>query len=136
MLQLDIGILLGHFDNRAPPEPRAFQDIGLVNRGHLFAPVSSRLEGEVGDTAHFALAINHRIQRLFLAVTRPSFPRRAEVDAAGQLADDEQVSSFKPFRAERAGIEEGRVGDNRPEIGIQPQRLAQPQQPLLRPYFG
>ena len=55
----------------------------------------------------------------------------AEVDAAGQLADDEQVGAGDPLLAQRAGVDQGRARPHRPQVREQPQPLAQAEQPLL-----
>ncbi len=55
----------------------------------------------------------------------------AEVDAAGQLADDEQVGAGDPLLAQRAGADQGRAGPDRAQVGVEAHPLAQPEQALL-----
>ena len=61
----------------------------------------------------------------------PSRPRVAEVDAAGQLADDEQVGAGDPLLAQRAGADQGRAGPDRAQVGVEAHPLAQAEQALL-----
>ena len=55
----------------------------------------------------------------------------AEVDAAGQLADDEQVGAGDALLAQRAGADQGRAGPHRAQVGVEAHALAQAEQPLL-----
>ncbi len=40
-----------------------------------------------------------------------------EVEAAGQLADDQQVHAVEELRAERRGVDERGLGDDRTQVG-------------------
>ena len=66
----------------------------------------------------------------------PAAPARllalAEVDAAGQLADDEQVDAVEQLRPERRRGHERRVDRDRAQVGVQPEPAAQGEQRLLR----
>src|SRR5207247_2327018 len=55
----------------------------------------------------------------------------AEVDAAGQLADHQQVDVTQQRRAERRRIHERRVDRHRPKVCEQPEAAAQGEQGLL-----
>ena len=55
----------------------------------------------------------------------------AEVDAAGQLADDQQVGAGDPLLAQRAGADQGRAGPDRAQVGVEAHALAQAEQALL-----
>ena len=56
---------------------------------------------------------------------------RAEVDPAGELAHDEQVGALDQLALERAGVVERRQRADRAQVGVQAERLAQPEQALL-----
>ena len=56
----------------------------------------------------------------------------AEVDAAGELADDEQVGALDPLPPQRAGVDQGGLRLDRPQVRVQPEALAQAEQALLR----
>ena len=55
----------------------------------------------------------------------------AEVDAAGELAHDEQVGALDDLAPQRAGVQQRLDGAHRAQVRVQAQRLAQPEQPLL-----
>ena len=61
----------------------------------------------------------------------PSRPLVAEVDAAGQLAHDEQVGAGDPLRAQRARVEQRRARPDRAQVGVQAEALAEAEQALL-----
>ena len=55
----------------------------------------------------------------------------AEIDAARQLADDDDVEVVDQFALQRRGVGEGGVADRRAEIGEETEVLAQAQEPRL-----
>ena len=55
----------------------------------------------------------------------------AEVDAAGELAHDEQVGALDPLAAQRRGVVERGQRLDGAQVGVQAEPLAQPEQPLL-----
>ena len=55
----------------------------------------------------------------------------AEVDAAGELAHDEQVGALDDLAAQRAGVVERRQRADRAQVRVQAQALAQAEQALL-----
>ena len=57
----------------------------------------------------------------------------AEVDAAGQLADDEQVGARDPLLAQRAGADERRARPHRAQVRVEAEALAEAEQALLGP---
>ena len=61
---------------------------------------------------------------------------RAEVDAAGELAHDEQVGALDQLALERAGVVERRQRAHRAQVRVQAERLAQAEQALLGPRRG
>ncbi len=63
-------------------------------------------------------------------------PAVAEVDAAGQLADHQQIGAGHQIGAQRAGAEQRRAGPHRAQVRVQAETLAQPQQALLGPRGG
>ncbi len=60
------------------------------------------------------------------------FLARAEVDAARQFANDDQVHALQHLGLERAGADQLRVQLDRTHVGEEVQLLAQRQQPALR----
>ena len=55
----------------------------------------------------------------------------AEVDAAGQLAHDQQVGAGDPLLAQRAGADQRRAGPHRPQVRVEAHPLAEAEQALL-----
>ena len=55
----------------------------------------------------------------------------AEVDAAGELAHDQQVGALDALASQRRGVVERRQRLDGAQVRVQPEPLAQPEQPLL-----
>ena len=60
-------------------------------------------------------------------------PAVAEVDAAGELADDQQVGALDALAAQRARVEQRLAGPDGPQVREQPEALAEAEQALLGP---
>ena len=113
-------------------QSREFSSTFLVDRGDpratppLGGAAAGGLEGGAGDAVDLpgrALAGRH-------ARHRRAPNRRA--DAAGELADDEQVGADDPLLAQRAGADQGRAGLYWAQVGEEAHPLAQAEQALLR----
>jgi hypothetical protein len=59
--------------------------------------------------------------------------RVTEVDPAGELSDDEQVGPQDSVALQRARVEQRLARPDRPQVGEQPEALAQAEEPLLGP---
>src|SRR5262249_14691867 len=59
--------------------------------------------------------------------------RLAEIDAAGELAQDDDIETVHHIALEARGLRERRIADCRTDVGEQAEFLAQPQQSGLRP---
>ncbi len=105
------------------PQPGRLEDVRLVHAGHLRA---GELEADARDPLDLALGVDAGVVR-GVAVEAAV----AEVDAAGQLAHDQQVGALDPLALERARVEQRRAGPDRAQVGEQPEALAQAEQPLL-----
>ena len=135
MLERDLGELVGGdaLDGLAP-EPGGLEHVRLVHRGHLGgARCAARagaggVEGDPGDP----LDLLDRVGAVVVGAVAVA-PRVAEVDAAGELAHDQQVGALDPLAPQRAGVEQRLAGPHRAQVGEQAQALAQAQQPLLGP---
>ncbi len=69
------------------------------------------------------------VDRALLAVAEVGDGLRlAEVDAAGQLAQDHDVEALDQLALERGGIGERRIGHGRAQVGVEREILAQAQQ--------
>ena len=98
----------------------------------LFAPGPGEVEGDAGDPLDLVGVVDLRVDAALLAVAEVAdLLRLAEIDAAGQLADDEDVEALDQLALQRRGVGERRVDDRRPQIGEELEVLAQPEQPRL-----
>src|SRR5213075_2881536 len=88
------------------PEPRRFQDVGLVDRAHAPRTLARRLEGDARDAPDFALAVAHRVEAFTLAADVAHPLGLAEIDVAGQLAHDEDIEPRHHLGLERGSRSE------------------------------
>jgi hypothetical protein len=82
-----------------------------------------------GDALDLVGVVDLRIDGALLAVAEiGDFLRLAEIDAAGQLAHDQDVEALDDLALQRRGIGKRRIADGRAQIGEELQVLAQAQQ--------
>ena len=93
-----------------PPQARRREDVGLVDRGHVATARPGQLEGEPDDPPDLRLRVRQRVERRSLPGRPGRLAALAEVDAAGELADDEQVDAVEELRLERRRGDERRDG--------------------------
>ena len=99
----------------------------------LFAPGLRQVEGDAGDALDLVGVVDLRIDGALLAVADVAdLLRLAEIDAAGQLAQDQDVEPLDQLALQRRGVGERRIADGGAEIGEDAELLAQPQQRRLR----
>ena len=60
----------------------------------------------------------------------------AEIDAPGELPEEDQVGAFDSIAFQRRFIYKRRKGEGGPYVGKEPQFLSHPEQALLRPDLG
>ena len=103
-----------------PPQARRRQDVGLVDARHPAAAPAARARRRAGRCADLALrrtaACRARARSPAVAGRLAPLP---EVDAAGQLADDQQVDAVEQLRAERRRGDERRMDGDRPQVRVQ-----------------
>jgi len=113
----------GHFT----PQARALQDVGLVHHGHLLPAEPCSLEGKDQRLRDACNIILHHIPGL---VTFS--PVLAEVDAAHQLPDDDDVNArANDGRLQRAQVRQEWVHLGWSEICRQVEALANSQERVL-----
>ncbi len=128
---------------------------GLVNGGHHFVPQNAGLhhiaffhrrhpvltgprqfEGNAGNALDLERVVDLGIDGPLLAIAEiDDLLRFTEIDAAGQLADDQDVETFDQILFQRGRSRQSRVTDRRPQVCKQLKLLAQPQQPGFRTYI-
>ena len=102
--------------------------------GDVAAAKPRLLEGDAGDARDLVLVVDHRVHGPPRSL-RPLAPARlAEVDPARQLAHDQHVDAVDDLGPQRRGVDERREDRRRPQVREEPERLADPEQPLLRPH--
>ena len=117
VVERDVGVVDGHGVDDLPPERRRLQHAVLVGDGDLAPALPGELERTACDSLDLARVVLARVERR--SVLAPSL--LAVVEAAGELADDEDVDA---------------LGTNRPEVRVDAELLAEPQQTLLGPDRG
>src|SRR5580698_4230994 len=101
MLEPYVGKLARNLLDNASPEPRRLQDVLLVDRGHVLASPTRDRKGDAGDALDLRRAIDHRIDCLVDAVNATLLFRSPVIDAAGELAQHEQIESAHDLRPQR-----------------------------------
>ena len=113
------------------PQARGLEHVRLVDRGHLAPAPGGGAEAPLGQPLDLGQRVDAGVEG---AVGLAS--ALAEVDAAGQLAHHQQVGALDALAPQRAGVVERRPGAHRPQVGVEAEARAQPQQPLLRARLG
>ena len=94
--------------------------------------LSREFEGDAADPLDLIGVVDLRVDAALLAVAEiDDLFRFAEIDAAGQFANDHEIESIDEFALQRRGIGERRIADRRAQIGKQVHILAQPQKTRL-----
>jgi hypothetical protein len=126
--QLDVRIVLGlHRRHHRPPALRHLQHVGLVDRRDVAVAMLGALKGDVGNPFNLVVGVDHRVG--CAPVGRAA--RRAEVDAAGQLADEEDVGVGHAFGAQGGGVGQALRHEDGPEIGVDGEGLSQREEAAL-----
>ena len=118
------------------PQPRGREHVGLVDRGDDAAPAARQLEREADDPGDLVFGVGQRVERGPGARLGRRLGPVAEVDPAGQLADDDHVDPGEQLGAERRRPDEGRLDGDRAQVGVQAEPAAQREERLLRPDRG
>ena len=106
-------------------------DVCLVDARDAPPAPRRKLEGELDDAPDLVLGVRQQVRRVALGRGRVAIDvgrlaglvPLAEVEAAGQLAEDQQVHAAQPLLAQRRGVDECRLQGDRPQVGEQPQPL-------------
>ena len=109
----DGGVVLCDLVDDVAPELRGFEHVGFVHAGELFLRAArGEVERDAGDALDFGAGVNHGV----VGAVGGSVPgaRFAEIEAAEQFADEEDVRALGDLRAQRAVVRERGVGDSGP----------------------
>src|SRR5690625_1099467 len=104
--------------NRLPPKDGSLENVCLIDRANLLLAWEGGIDRDLRDSLDFAFAVNHRIDRLDVAVVeRDRLFRKPKIKTAGQFADADDVDSVgNPFGFEGRSIEELRIKETWPDI--------------------
>ena len=131
------GFLLMHVRHHLVPEHAGLHDVALLGRVHLVAALAGQIEGDADDTLDLAGGVDGGIDGALLAVLqRHDLLGLAEISAARQLAQDQDVEPLDMLAPERGGLRQRRIADGRAQVGEQVQLLAQLQQAGLGAQFS
>ena len=101
---------------------------------HLVAALAGEVEGDAGDALDLVRGVDGGVDGALLAVLqRHDLLGLAEVGAAGQLAQDENVEAFHVLATQRGGLGQRRIADGGAQVGEQVEVLAQLEQAGLGP---
>lgn len=133
MRNLKLGKLLGKdLGNNLPPQPAGSQHIRLIQTPHLGrrAPRQGQEASQSRDPLDLVSVVGLRIH----SVTGPVvFYAVAEVDAARQLTDDDEVGATADFRLERGAVDQALAGEAAgAQVAEGAELLAQTEETLLR----
>ncbi len=128
-LELHVGILRGDGLDRLAPEQAGLEHVGLVDDGDELAAQTRGLEADVGDALDLVRVVDHRVDGALAGRDALRALGIAEIDAAGQLAHDEDVEAAgDQFRLDRRGVHEAGITAGRAQVGVEAEMLAQRQQ--------
>jgi hypothetical protein len=113
--------------------PGAFEHVGLVHGSYFFAAGPGGFEGPFGNAFHLVAGVDHRVEGR-VAVVAP-FAGLAEVHVAGEFAEKQDVGAAQDFGLDAGGVEQFVEELDGPQVGVQAEFLAHPQQALLGTHF-
>ncbi len=122
VLEGDVGVVLCDLGDGGAPELGDLEDVGLVDGGDLLAALAGEFEGYASYADDLFAGVAHGVDG-FVGVTIPP-AGLAEVEAAEQLADEEDVDVFGDFGAQGRAGGKGSVGDGGTQIGEASEGLA------------
>ena len=129
-MQFDIGIVaLVQGGNDFLPQHAGDHDVGFLGAVHLVAAQARHVEGDAADPLDLAGGVDASIDGALLAVgKRGGFLRRAKIDAAHQLAHDQDIEAGHDFRLQGRSILQRIKAQRRAQIGVHRHVLADAQQ--------
>src|SRR6516165_2249826 len=114
------------------PEHTRLHDVALFHGSELVATLARELEPHARDALDLIGVVDLGIDGALLPIAEVvNRLRLAEIDAAGELAQDDDVEPVDHFALEARGCRERGITDRRPDIGEEAEVLAQPQEACL-----
>ena len=136
---LYLRILSGDTMSRLAPQAAGLKDVGLVDGDDAMAgPAAGGVESPAHDALDLVLVVVHEVaaERALCAVHAGALDVlgalvSTEVDAARELAHDEDVHPFELLGAKRARVAQGVVNAHGTQVEVKAQVLADGEQALL-----
>ena len=92
------------------PEHAGLHDVALLHRGDLVLALARQLEGDAADALDLVGVVDLGVDGALLAVAEIGDGLRlAEIDAAGELAQDDDVEALDQLALERRGVGQRRI---------------------------
>jgi hypothetical protein len=127
VLELDVRELgAQHGLDSDAPQARRFQYVRFVDRHDALATCLRQASGDARHALNLVDAVRAQVAR---ELFRTAF--LAEIDAAGQLAYEDDVGAAQNLGLERGDVQERGMNRDRPQVCKQVQPFAQCQQSLL-----
>ncbi len=135
MLKGHVGIIPGNLCDHFPPQPRAFQDICLVDTGNLSASLSCDFKSYPGDALNLADAVGLGVVGLLAHFSRAP-PPLSEIDAAGKLPYHHDIHALADdIRTQGACVTQFLVEYGRAQVSEEPEASPEPQKTGFRPFI-
>ena len=100
------------------PQHARLHDVALFHRGDVVLAGARQLEGDARNALDLERVVDLRVDAALLAVAEvDDLLRLAEIDAAGQLAHDQDVEALDDLLLQRGRGGERRVADGGAQIG-------------------
>ena len=125
VFEQNVGIVGMHVVHALAPKPGGLEHVGFVYARDLSPSLLRQLEGDSRYPLHFQLAVSHDVIALGAVFSAPH-ALFAEIDAADELAHDEQV--YLPGVFQRADLFEGGKEARGAQVRIKPHRLSHSQE--------
>ena len=115
MAELDIGEFLPmQRGDLLAPQHAGFQYVCLVDSNRRFCPRPRQLESRARHAANLVGRVLLRVEAAALTVgKRLDATRLAEIDAAGELSDDDEIDTLEHVSLERCRVDQGRARNDR-----------------------
>jgi hypothetical protein len=131
VLEPDVRVFATYLGDHRTPELRGFEHVGLVHRGHEATPDPRFRKGHMRDAGDLRARIAQRVPCGPADVVEPA--RLGEVQAAEQLAHDQDIGTANARGSDRADVRQRVVAGDRTQVGEPAERLAERQESGLGP---
>ncbi len=135
MLERHVGEVGLHLSRDLAPHARGLDHVGLVHRGQLLGAAASQIEGQTHDALDLEIHVFEGVEHTQAALGLLA-ALLAEVQAAGQLTQDQHVAALDALALERRGVDQLGVAADGAQVGEQPEPFANREQALLGARLG